>query len=344
MDYLLKELKLKSDLLKNSNITSIFIGGGTPSLIEPYEYEKLVEYIFSNFNIDENLEFTIESNPNSLSYSRAKGYRELGINRLSIGVQSFDEFLLGKIGRVHNREDIFKCVDAARSAGFKNINLDLLLSLPYQNLSHIENSLREVEKLSPEHISYYSLIIEEGTPMWNRYRNSPELFPSEEEDRKYYHYILNGLKTMGYRQYEISNFAKEGYTCSHNLNYWKIGEYVGIGMGAHSNIDNTRYYNVDSFTKYYSLLDSGNFPTDFCEELTSLDRINEFLSMGLRLIEGIDFNEFYNRFKIELEVEYSREIEKNISLGLLQKDSKGIRLTEKGLDFSNLVEVDFFRV
>jgi len=340
--YLEKEINLYKDFLRDRKIQTIFIGGGTPSSVDSKNIVKILK-LLKRYEFTDDIEITIESNPNSLTLEKARDYFNSGINRISIGAQSFNEKILSEIGRVHKLNDIYGAVMAARSAGFKNINLDLMLALPHQEFSDIEKSIKEISKLNLPHISYYSLILEEKTVLYNRYKNNKDAFPDENKDRKMYHYVVKELSDLGLKQYEISNFAKKGYECKHNLVYWKLEDYISFGLSASSNIGSIRYTNFDNFKNYYEAIDSGTKPIGFKEELSKVDRLNEFIMMGLRLNRGIDISEINNRFDIDFTEEYKDEISKNLELGLIRLDENNLSLTESGRDLSNQVELDFFR-
>lgn len=340
--YLEKEIKLNENFLREKIIDTVFIGGGTPSSVDGKFIARILK-ILSDFEFSENPEITIESNPNSLTREKTGTYFSSGINRISIGSQSFNDEILKKIGRIHKSEDIFRAVENARAAGFKNINLDLMLALPSQKISDIEKSLEEIKKLDVPHISYYSLILEEGTRLYETHKKSPLAFPNESLDRKMYHYVVDELEKIGLGQYEISNFSKKGFECRHNMTYWKLRDYISFGLSASSNIKNLRYRNFHDFKNYYDALDKNEKPIEFSETLSKDDRMNEFIMMGLRLNSGIDLGEFNKRFEEDFLKNYEREIENNIKLGLIEVKGNKIKLTEKGRDLSNQVELDFFR-
>ena len=340
--YLEKEIKLNENFLREKIIDTVFIGGGTPSSVDE-KYMARILKILSDFEFSENPEITIESNPNSLTREKAHTYFSYGINRISIGAQSFNDEILKRIGRIHKSEDIFRAVENARAAGFKNINLDLMLALPSQKISDIEKSLEEVKKLDIPHISYYSLILEEGTRLYESHKKSSLAFPNESLDRKMYHYVVDELEKIDLHQYEISNFSKKCFECRHNMTYWKLRDYISFGLSASSNIGNKRFTNYYSFKDYYEALDRGKNPIVFSEKLTKTDRMNEFIMMGLRLNSGVDLIEFEEIFKKDFLKIYERQIEKNLKTNLILLDSNNIRLTDKGRDLSNQVELDFFR-
>lgn len=342
INYLKKEILLYENILKTREIDTIFIGGGTPSSICEKYISEIVESLFK-YSISKNLEFSIESNPNSLSLQKLNTYKSLGINRISMGAQSFDDEILKRIGRIHKREDIFKAVHNIREAGFKNYNLDLMSSLPTQSLNHIKDSIKTIKLLEPTHISYYSLIIEEGTIMSTLYENREDLFPDDDLDRDMYHYLCDEIKVLNYSQYEISNFAKDGFKCRHNLKYWKLEDYIGLGLSASGNLNNIRYTNTYDFKTYFKLIDENKKPIEFSENLSKKDRINEYAIMGLRLNNGINIMEFKNRFNEDFCKIYKDEIKKNVDLKLLNIEDKNIFLTAKGRDLANTVELDFMK-
>lgn len=340
--YLRKEIKLHEDFLRDKIIDTVFIGGGTPSSVDSKYIKEIMEDL-SVFEFSKNKEITIESNPNSLTREKAEVYFYSGINRISLGAQSFNDEILKRIGRIHKKDDIYRAIENARSAGFENINLDLMLALPGQKFSDIEDSIKEVRELNLPHISYYSLILEEGTKLFRDHEMSPLAFPTEDEDRKMYHYVVNELKKIGLKQYEISNFAKEGYECRHNMTYWKLKDYISFGLSASSNIGNLRYTNSYNFKDYYEALDKNEKPIGFSENLSKADRMNEFIMMGLRLNSGVDIDEFEKKFNEDFFQFYDKEIEKNLKSNLILLEDNNLRLTEKGRDLSNQVELDFFK-
>lgn len=340
--YLRKEIKLHEDFLKDRVIDTVFIGGGTPSSVDSNFIKEIMKDL-SSFEFSNDKEISIESNPNSLTREKAEAYFSSGINRISLGAQSFNEEILKRIGRIHKKDDIYKAIKIARSAGFENINLDLMLALPGQKFSDIEESIKEVKELNLPHISYYSLILEEVTKLYRKHEKSPLAFPGEDEDRRMYHYVVDELKNIGIKQYEISNFAKEGYECRHNMTYWKLRDYISFGLSASSNIGNLRYTNYYNFKDYYEALDKNEKPIGFSENLSITDRMNEFIMMGLRLNSGIDLDEFKKKFNEDFLKIYDKEIDKNLKSNLILLEDNNLRLTEKGRDLSNQVELDFFK-
>ncbi|MFR6454716.1 MAG: radical SAM family heme chaperone HemW [Peptoniphilus lacrimalis] len=340
--YLKKEIHLYKGILEGREISTIFIGGGTPSSIDEIFIGQILEE-FKNFNFSKDIEITIEANPNSLSLEKLKKYRNFNINRISIGAQSFNNKILKTIGRIHNKEEIFKTVKKIKEAGFTNFNIDLMLALPYQTLKDIEESVEILKILNPNHISYYSLIIEDNTNIKKLYDKNSSLFPSENMDRKMYHYLVDNLEKIGYNQYEISNFAKKSFECKHNLSYWTLKDYLGFGLSASSNIRDKRFTNTCSFSSYYKSLDKEKKPIDFSEILSKKDRMNEFSIMGIRLNSGIDTKNFEEIFSTNFFKYYEKEIDKHIKDGLIEVKEDKICLSKKGRDLSNIVEVDFIK-
>ena len=348
IDALIKELGNYSGLLKTvSGFDTVFIGGGTPSVLNCRQTEKLLLAVADRTG--ERAEFTIECNPGTIEKDKLKLFRDFGVNRLSLGLQSADGAELKTLGRIYSYEDFLRSFEYAREAGFTNINADLMSGLPGQDLMSFENTIRKVAGLKPEHISAYSLIIEPGTAFFDMYGENgtkKDMLPSEDDERDMYHLTGTLLKEYGYRRYEISNYSLPGYECRHNLGYWKGEEYLGIGIGAASYINNARYKNTGSIEKYMACIESGDFGQlekirEEAEVIEGDERIKEYIVLRLRLTEGIDLKDFENRFGFTIEKRYGRVIEKNIKFGLLEYGEGFLYPTEKGMDLSNTVMVDF---
>jgi len=320
---------------KGEKIDTVFIGGGTPSLLDIGDLGKMIKCINNTFKLNENTEFTIESNPKTLTYEKLSEIKNLGVKRLSIGVQSFDNEELKKIGRIHNSEDAIDAVLMAKEAEFSNINIDLMFSLPGQTLEGFKNTLKKAIDLGVSHISCYSLILEEGTPLLEEYEKGLLDLPDEETDRKIYQYACDELKKNGFIQYEISNFSKPGYECKHNLKYWECDEYIGIGVAAHSYYKRVRFFNCGSLNEYMK-----ENKREY-DELTVDDKIKEFVIMGFRKIEGIRKKDFSKRFNKEISDVYSQEIKKFKNLGLMEENEEYIWLTDDGISVSNSVLCEF---
>ena len=329
---------------KDFNITTIYIGGGTPSVICGKYIEKILSKIKSKIEKNKNstkwedIEITIEINPGTVNEIKLETYYKIGINRLSIGLQTTNEKLLKEIGRIHNYEDFLNAYKTARKVGFKNCNVDLMIGLPNQTIQDIKNSLEKIIDLNPSHISTYSLIIEEGTPIAKRLGEGELELPDEETERQMYWYVKNTLELNGYKHYEISNFAKPGKESKHNLNCWKQKEYIGLGLNASSYLDNKRYCNIKDIKKY---IEQKGKEKIVLEEQTLEEAKKEYMLLGLRMINGVNIAKFKQKYGENPIFLYKNELDKLVKQGLLVIQVDNIRLTNKGLDFANLVWEDF---
>ncbi|MBS5950562.1 MAG: oxygen-independent coproporphyrinogen III oxidase [Clostridium sp.] len=324
----------------NYKIKSIFIGGGTPSYLETKEIAKLLKTI-SKLDLEEGLEFTMECNPGALAEEKLKTMIDGGVNRISMGLQAVQNSLLKDIGRIHTFKEFTENFNLARKVGFKNINVDLMFGLPNQSFDEWKESLEIIASLNPEHISAYSLIVEEGTAFYKLWEKNKLILPLEEDERRMYSETKEILKAKGYHQYEISNYSKEGYECYHNKVYWKSMNYLGLGSASTSFIDGKRIKNIENVKAYIDgIMDDKSIVLEENEN-SKEDNIEEFVFMGLRMIEGISKEEFKGRFKLDIYEIYNKEIKKNIENGLLLDVDDRLKLTEKGIEFSNLVMSDF---
>lgn len=341
--------EIKSYDLQNYNITTIYIGGGTPSYIESKYIVDVLEYIKSKLNANdtkfENIEITIEVNPGTVTKEKLLDYKKVGINRLSIGLQSTNDRLLKQIGRIHKYQDFLQTYNLARNVGFTNINIDLMLGLPNQSIKDLKESIEKVISLQPEHVSIYSLIVEEGTKLYKQIETGELQLPEEELERKMYWYTKSKLELAGYKHYEISNYAKPKRESKHNSNCWEQKQYIGIGASAHSYLDNVRYCNVSNLKEYISNME--NVETDFEEkyivnERQNLeDRKNEFMLLGLRKIDGVSISMFKEKYVENPIFKYRDSLEKLVNEGLVLIDGDMIKLTNKGLDLANIVWEEF---
>ena len=325
-------------------VKTIYIGGGTPSILPPKYTSDILNTIKDNYTIDnKNLEVTIEVNPGTVDEKKLSEYKKCGINRLSIGLQATQNKVLNTLGRIHTYNDFLDTYNTARKIGFNNINVDLMLGIPGQTLEDVQESIEEIIKLSPEHISTYSLIIEEGTPFFNKLAKNKITLPDEEIERQMYWMVKKKLEEAGYIHYEISNFAKKGYESKHNLACWNQEEYVGVGAAAHSYTNNVRYSNVCEIEEYINNYENNNETNNFIfhEKQTKDSKMKEFMLLGLRKINGIQVQEFKNRFGENPIYLYRKELDKLVSENLLEIDGDNIKLTEKGLDLANLVWEEF---
>ena len=325
-------------------VKTIYIGGGTPSILPPKYISDILRTVKENYTIDnENLEVTIEVNPGTVDEEKLMEYKKCGVNRLSIGLQATQNRVLNVLGRIHTYNDFLVTYNSARKIGFDNINVDLMLGIPGQSLEDVQESVEKIIKLSPEHISTYSLIIEEGTPFYKKLEKNEINLPGEEIERKMYWLVKRKLEDAGYIHYEISNFAKRGYESKHNLACWNQEEYVGVGAAAHSYTNNVRYSNIceieEYINNYENDMETNNF--EFHEKQTKDSKMKEFMMLGLRKINGIKIQDFKNKFGENPIYLYRKELDKLVNENLLEIDGDVIKLTEKGLDLANLVWEEF---
>lgn len=343
IDCLIKELSLYKDELSHYYINTIFIGGGTPSSIDPKHIYRILEFINKNYNTSRLNEVTIEANPGTLDKEKISIYKAGGINRVSMGAQTLDDNLLKIIGRTHKVDDIYNSFELLRNANINNINIDLMFGLPSQSIEDVMDSLKKVVDLKIEHISYYGLILEEGTYLNKLFKEGKVILPGEDEERLMYHKATEYLINNGYNHYEISNYSLPKYECNHNLVYWDVLPYLGLGLSSHSNLNNKRFWNISDINLYINKLNNNELPIEGEEMIDIETEISEFCILGLRKISGINKVEFKNRFKIEIEESYKDIIHKHEKNGLIVNNSNNIQLTKRGLDLSNLVEVDFLK-
>ncbi|MEA4828282.1 MAG: radical SAM family heme chaperone HemW [Clostridium sp.] len=335
-----KALSKEIDSIGNEKIRTIFIGGGTPTYLSLEGWE-IIKNSIANLNKAEGLEFTVEGNPGTFSEEKLKLFKEMGVNRISIGLQAWQDKHLKALGRIHSNEEFIKSFQLSRELGFKNVNIDLMFGLPDQDLQDWKETLREVVKLDPEHLSCYSLIIEEGTPIYRLYEADKLNLPEEEVERDMYSYTLDFLNVNGYFQYEISNFSKHNFQCKHNLVYWNLQEYIGCGSSAHSYKNGFRYRNVENIEEYIKAINSnGNAIVDR-KKNTIKDDMEEFMFMGLRKIEGISIGEFQQRFNISIDKVYSQVIDKYKNNGLMEEIDGYLSLSPRGIEVSNMIMSDF---
>lgn len=337
IDALNKEILQKAE---KYSISSIFIGGGTPSYLKDSNLQRLLSTL-NKLNLEENLEFTVECNPGTLNKKNLDIMKKYNVNRISMGLQSTKNSILKEIGRIHNYEEFKNNYYLARDIGFDNINVDLMFGLPNQTFEDWKESLEEIAKLEPDHISAYSLIIEEETYFYNLYKQDKLNLPEEDIERLMYLTTKDTLKKYGYHQYEISNFAKLGKECFHNKVYWKCNEYLGLGVSASSFIDESRIKNIDDIEEYIEKINKDENVIEEIHVNDISDDMEEFIFMGLRMIEGIKINEFQKRFNKDIYEVYGDIIEKNIKRELLICNSEKLFLSSRGMEISNYVMSDF---
>lgn len=327
-------------------VSSIFLGGGTPTLLEGYQLAAILETVKKYFRLVADAEITVECNPGTLTVGKAEKLVQAGFNRLSMGLQSADDRELQLLGRIHNFAQFLESYDLARKAGFENINVDLMSALPGQTLKSWQNTLQKVTALRPEHISAYSLIIEEGTPFYERFAEDerireegghPRLLPEEAIERQMYELTQRFLHTKGYERYEISNYAKPGSECRHNCGYWTRKDYLGLGLGASSLVGHQRFQNTSDLKEYLEQ----EYHHIHTETLDKKSEMEEFMFLGLRLMTGISRQQFEKTFQVTLDSVYGEVLRKLKSEQLIEEVAGYVRLTEYGIDVSNYVLSEF---
>ena len=337
VDALTKEIRNRSGEYSDRTVVSVFFGGGTPTTLSIPMLEQLMQALFENWNIAEDAEITTEANPGTLDREMTDALKKMGFNRLSMGVQAWQNRLLKDLGRIHTIESFQENYKAVREAGFANVNTDLMFALPNQTMADWQETVKNMIAMNPEHISAYSLILEEGTPFYDKYEKG-ELEPAEEDlDREMYHWAVDYLAEMGYEQYEISNFAKKDRQSRHNRIYWEAEEYLGMGLGSHSYMNGERFHNIYDLQEYIKADGDVSLLKEDVEIITEEDALAEFMFLGLRLTEGVSFDRFRERFGQEMKNIYGSQIEELVRDGLLEEDETGIRLTRRGVDISNFV-------
>lgn len=348
---LIEEIKMTAEKTGALQVTSIFLGGGTPSIVPTICITQTIEVLRTCFHVTEDAEITIECNPGTVTREKLLAYLKAGINRLSFGLQSVQEEELKLLGRIHSFEQFLDSYRLAREVGFANINIDLMSGLPGQSLESWQDTLKQVVQLQPEHISAYSLIIEPGTPFYEQYGEREELLPDEETDRAMYAWTKSFLETYGYHRYEISNYAREGRESRHNNYYWTGVDYLGFGVGAASYYQGIRYENVREVQYYIQNLElNGTVLADLRiheQKISSRERQEEFAYLGLRRMEGISPAAFEKRFGISYDSVYGKVTERLVNQGLLKYETiageERITLTDRGIDISNVVLAEFLQ-
>lgn len=326
--------------ISETAVTSIFFGGGTPSLLSGSQMQRVMEALKEHFEISEDAEISMEANPGTVTKDKLECYRKAGINRISFGLQSVHNEELKLLGRIHTFEAFLESFRLARECGFDNINVDLISAIPRQTVNSWEKSLKQIIKLNPEHISAYSLIIEEGTAFAKEYgEGAPgeKELPSEEDERYMYRRTEELLEKAGYQRYEISNYAKPGRECRHNLGYWERKNYLGIGLGASGLIDNVRYQNTEDLQTYLSHSNCLEIIQEEREALSKIEQMEEFIFLGLRKMKGISLEEFEMMFGQRMEACYGDNMSRMIEENLLKLENGFLMLTKKGIDVSNYV-------
>lgn len=336
---LVKEIQNSYDFLSEYTVSSIFIGGGTPTVLPPFVLQKIISAL-TELNMSKDCEFTVEANPETLNLEYIKMLKCMGVNRISMGLQSTDNDMLKKLGRIHTYEKFVENYNNILKVGIENINVDLMFSLPNQTLEDVRNTINKVVELEPKHISAYSLIIEPNTPYEKMYESGKLDLPSEDTDREMYELIENVLRENSYNRYEISNYAQEGYECRHNKVYWQRGDYVGFGLNAHSMIDNIRYSNTDILEEYINSDYDIKFKDREVVKLSVKEQMEEFMFLGLRLVDGIEVRKFLELFGVSVYDVYNDELNK-LKLEKMIEVGDTIKLTKRGIDLANYVMSQF---
>ncbi len=358
VDALCQEIKLYAPIADDYIVRSVFIGGGTPSLLDEALITNIMAFIRKTFKLEKDAEITIEANPGTLRHQKLNGYKAAGINRISIGLQSADDEMLKKLGRMHNYDQFVATFQAARRAGFTNINVDVMSGLPGLSIHSYVDTLTRVMEFGPEHISAYSLSIEEGTP-FSRDQEILDSLPTEMIDRRMYEITKKLLGANGYDRYEFSNYSKPGYECKHNMVYWTGGEYIGFGIGAASYFQGKRFSNIRDIMGYVDIMDTASGKFADCDNLEMLynettrklrenvtpmyidARMEEFMFLGLRMMCGISRTDFEERFNKDIYEVYAPVLNKYIDQGYLATYEDRIFLTDMGIDVSNVILADF---
>ncbi|MBC8572447.1 radical SAM family heme chaperone HemW [Jingyaoa shaoxingensis] len=330
----------------DGRVSTVFIGGGTPSILPVREMERILDTVYRHARMENETEITMECNPGTADREKLLAWKNSGINRISFGLQSTDNRELKRLGRIHTWEDFQESWHLARKAGFENMNVDLMSALPGQSTQSWQKTLDRVLELEPEHISAYSLIIEEGTPFYGQFAEADQkraadepqnLLPSEEEERQMYEDTLTMLAAHGYHRYEISNYARPGRECRHNCGYWTGVPYKGFGLGAASFLHHERYKNTESMQEYLT----GEDPVREWQKLNKAEEMEEMMILGLRMMQGVSTREFQKKYNVSMKEIYGDVISKYGEMGLLKEEKGRISLTEAGISVSNVILSDF---
>ena len=338
---LYQEINIYSKKLEKSKIRTIYLGGGTPTILSGVQIFNILEFCKDKFIIDKNAEITIEANPGTLDGEKIKLLIDSGINRLSLGAQSFNDLLLKKLGRIHNTQDIIDSYYLAREMGFNNINLDIMFALPDQTTEDLKVTLKKAVSLKSDHLSLYNLTIHPETKYYEKYKKGQLNLPGEDEEFNMYHWAINFLEENDFEHYEIANFARPNKRSMHNLIYWQNLPYLGIGAGAYSFLKGYRYMNFKDPEKYIKEISIGKLPIDQGEKLSIKKRMIETIILGLRTKDGISYKKFLKRFKVDINSIFHQQINKLVNLKLLIKDDCRIKLTKKGIFLANIVFREF---
>lgn len=342
VEAVINEIKsYRAKLENNFSIDTIFFGGGTPTIVKAENLDRILNSLKDFCKIDKDAEISMEANPNTLTEEKLKSYRQIGINRLSVGIQSLNDEILKKIGRIHSANEALEAIDRLKNAGFENINADVMFNIPGQTVNDIEETVLKIIKSGVKHISFYSLKLEKGTPMYSMEKAKKIVMPDEEIEREMYYAGRDVMERNNLFQYEISNFAAKGYECKHNLKYWDQEEYIGLGPSAHSFMDNVRYSNPSDLRLYCENSVSNSFEKIVQEQLDKNDLMFEYIMLRLRLTEGINVKTFESKFSEDFKELYKLQIDYLVKNNLIELSGNFIKLTKKGMDISNYVIEEF---
>lgn len=326
-DQYVDALKKEAALYKGTRIKSVYLGGGTPTTLTINQFENLVNFINKNFALDSNFEFTVEANPEGLDLQKLRALKDLGVNRISLGIQTFQDHFLKYLGRIHDRKKAVDSYALIRQAGFKNVSCDLMISFPEQSLEQLTLDLDEMMSLSAEHISLYSLTIEPNS----RFYAKKILLLEEKMQTEHYQRVVDVTQKNGFERYEVSNFARTGYESVHNINYWECGDYIGLGIGAHSHIQGKRFQNVDKLGDYLKMADDDQFQPTGLERLDVQQRLTESVLFGLRMTRGVNIEKIQERFGCQWDDQRRNLIEDFIQEGLLTIEGEYLKTTNRGM-------------
>lgn len=337
---IINEINSYNDIKNNYIVDTIFFGGGTPTILKPYSIRVIMDKLKEDFVIDKSCEISIEANPNTLTNENLSEYKDIGINRLSIGIQSLNDDILKLIGRIHNSKQALEAIDNAKKVGFTNINADVMFNIPGQTVNDIEETIKDIIKKDVKHISFYSLKLEKKTPMYAMEKNNKITMPDEDAEREMYYTGRKIMEQHNLFQYEISNFTYKNYECKHNLRYWNQQEYIGLGPSAHSFLNNIRFSNSSDLNWYCK--NSGYKDEKIVHErLNNEELLIEFIMLQLRLTKGININQINEKFSFDFCKKYELQINYLLNNQLIELDDEYVRLSKKGMDLSNYVIEQF---
>ncbi|MFE0560293.1 radical SAM family heme chaperone HemW [Paenibacillus sp. NPDC058910] len=344
MDYLRaldKEMELTVQANSPGRIKSIFVGGGTPTVLKPNEMEYFLQSVKRHFpEWSDDIEFSMEANPGTTDLEKLSVMREGGVNRISFGVQAFQNSLLTGIGRIHDTDDVYRSLENARTAGFDNMSIDLMFGLPNQTLNMLTESVDKALELGLPHYSIYSLKVEENTLFHTMYQRNQLPLPDEEDELNMYLLLMERMQAAGYKQYEISNFAKPGFESRHNMTYWRNEDYYGLGAGAHGYVGRQRHVNIKGVNPYNEAANQG-LPRLESFEVSREEAMEDFLMVGLRVLDGVSRSRFRQQFGTSMEEVFAGPLNKMVSAGLLDSTEDGYKLSSKGILFGNDVFAEF---